>query len=101
MRPRTLIAGVCAAVAALLSASCSTPGSSGSGSAASANTLIVSTPTEPDSLDPTLANTFAARLVFTSLCEKLYDVDDHLNIVPQLAASLPVISKDGRSMDIA
>lgn len=67
MRPRPLMtAGAPAAAVALLLASCSTPGSSGGGQD-SANTLVVSTPTEPDSLDPTLANTFAARLVFTSL----------------------------------
>jgi peptide/nickel transport system substrate-binding protein len=98
MRPRILTAGAFA-VAVLLLASCSTPGS-GSTSEASPNTLIVSTPTEPDSLDPTLANTFAARLVFTSFCEKLYDVDSKLHVVPQLAAALPTVSKDGKSMDI-
>ncbi|MFI6346960.1 ABC transporter substrate-binding protein [Streptomyces sp. NPDC050560] len=98
MRHRILGAGAGAA-AALLLASCSTPGS-GSASEASPNTLTVSTPTEPDSLDPTLANTFAARLVFTSFCEKLYDVDSKLRIVPQLAAALPEVSADGRSMEI-
>jgi peptide/nickel transport system substrate-binding protein len=99
MRPRILTAGASAAVSVLLLASCSTPGS-GSSSEASDNTLIVSTPTEPDSLDPTLANTFAARIVFTSFCEKLYDVDNDLHVVPQLAAALPKVSKDGKSMDI-
>jgi peptide/nickel transport system substrate-binding protein len=100
MRPRTRTAGAVAA-AALLLASCSTPGSgSGSGSEPSADTLTISTPTEPDSLDPTLANTFAARLVFTSFCEKLYDVDSNLKVVPQLAAALPTVAKDGKSLDI-
>ncbi|GHH71944.1 ABC transporter substrate-binding protein [Streptomyces sulfonofaciens] len=98
MRRRTYRAGA-ATAAALLLASCSTPGS-GSAPEASPNTLVVSTPTEPDSLDPTLANTFAARLVFTSFCEKLYDVDSDLKIVPQLAAALPRVSRDGRTMDI-
>ncbi|GHJ36756.1 ABC transporter substrate-binding protein [Streptomyces sp. TS71-3] len=99
LRGRATGAGA-AAAAALLLASCSTPGS-GSSSETSPNTLVVSTPTEPDSLDPTLANTFAARLVFTSFCEKLYDVDAKLRVVPQLAAALPKVSKDGRTMDIA
>lgn len=99
MRPRTLTAAVSAAAAVLLLASCSTPGG-GTTAAASDNTLVVSTPTEPDSLDPTLANTFAARLVFTSFCEKLYDVDDKLNIVPQLASGMPVMSNGGKTMDI-
>lgn len=60
------------AVGAVLLAGCSTPGS-GTASDAPPNTLVVSTPTEPDSLDPTLADTFAARLVFTSFCEKQPD----------------------------
>ncbi|MFJ9034347.1 ABC transporter substrate-binding protein [Streptomyces sp. NPDC102274] len=96
-RPRALTAGAAVAAAVLL-ASCSTPGA-GSGEP-SANTLTISTPTEPDSLDPTLANTFAARMVFTSFCEKLYDVDGDLKVVPQLAAALPTVAEDGKSLDI-
>jgi peptide/nickel transport system substrate-binding protein len=99
MRPRTFAAGATAAAAVLLLSSCSTPGG-GTTAGAGSNTLVVSTPTEPDSLDPTLANTFAARLVFTSFCEKLYDVDSHLKVVPQLAASMPVMSNGGKTMDI-
>jgi peptide/nickel transport system substrate-binding protein len=38
-------------------------------------------------LDPTLARTFVGRIVFAALCDKLVDVDDKLNIVPQLATS--------------
>jgi peptide/nickel transport system substrate-binding protein len=99
MRPRILAAGAIGAAAVFLLSSCATPGAGGSSNAGS-NTLVISTPTEPDSLDPTLANTFAARLVFTSFCEKLYDVDSKLNIVPQLAASLPKITNGGKQMDI-
>jgi peptide/nickel transport system substrate-binding protein len=40
---------------------------------------------DPDILDPTLARTFVGRIVFASLCDKLFDIDDKLNIVPQLA----------------
>ncbi|GAA3754208.1 ABC transporter substrate-binding protein [Streptomyces tremellae] len=99
MRPRTFAAGATAAAAVLLLSSCSTPGG-GTTADAGSDVLVVSTPTEPDSLDPTLANTFAARLVFTSFCEKLYDVDANLKIVPQLAAGMPVMSDGGRTMDI-
>ena len=49
---------------------------------------------DPDVLDPTLARTFVGRIVFLHMCEKLYDLDSKLNIVPQLAAALPQISKD-------
>jgi peptide/nickel transport system substrate-binding protein len=98
MRPR-LLTPLCLAVSALLLGACSTPGS-GTTTGASDDTLVISTPTEPDSLDPTMANTFAARLVFASFCEKLYDVDSHLRIVPQLAAALPKVSADGKVLDI-
>jgi peptide/nickel transport system substrate-binding protein len=40
---------------------------------------------DPDVLDPTLARTFVGRVVFAALCDKLFDVDEKLNIVPQLA----------------
>src|SRR5204863_457296 len=42
---------------------------------------------DPDVLDPTLARTFVGRIVFAALCDKLLDVDEKLNIVPQLAQS--------------
>src|SRR5262245_45258600 len=42
---------------------------------------------DPDVLDPTLARTFVGRIVFSALCDKLFDVDEKLAIVPQLATS--------------
>ena len=42
---------------------------------------------DPDVLDPTLARTFVGRVVFAALCDKLFDVDEKLNIVPQLATA--------------
>jgi len=42
---------------------------------------------DPDILDPTLARTFVGRIVFAALCDKLVDIDENLNIVPQLAMS--------------
>src|SRR5450755_4324183 len=55
--------------------------------AASAQTLRFGLAEDPDVLDPTLARTFVGRVVFAALCDKLFDVDDKLNIVPQLATS--------------
>jgi peptide/nickel transport system substrate-binding protein len=52
-----------------------------------AQTLRVGLAEDPDMLDPTLARTFVGRIVFAALCDKLVDVDDKLNIVPQLATS--------------
>jgi peptide/nickel transport system substrate-binding protein len=55
---------------------------------------------EPDALDPTTARTLVGRTVFTSICEKLYDINAQLEIVPQLAASLPEVSDDGLTVTI-
>ncbi|MBB5695471.1 ABC transporter substrate-binding protein [Muricoccus pecuniae] len=41
---------------------------------------------DPDIMDPTLARSFVGRIVFASLCDKLFDINDKLEIVPQLAA---------------
>jgi peptide/nickel transport system substrate-binding protein len=42
---------------------------------------------DPDLLDPHRARTYVGRIVFTSLCDKLVDIDPKLHIVPQLATS--------------
>ncbi len=55
---------------------------------------------DPDALDPTLARTLVGREVFVSMCEKLYDVDEELALVPQLAAALPEVSEDGKTATI-
>jgi peptide/nickel transport system substrate-binding protein len=48
----------------------------------------------PDSLDPTLASTGAATEVFNTICEGMYRSDKKLDVVPQLAASMPTVSAD-------
>src|SRR4051795_2398611 len=53
--------------------------------AAHGQTLRVGLAEDPDVLDPTLARTFVGRIVFAALCDKLFDIDEKLNIVPQLA----------------
>ena len=62
-----------------------------------AQTLRVGLAEDPDMLDPTLARTFVGRIVFSALCDKLVDVDDKLNIVPQLATSYQW-SADGKAL---
>jgi len=52
-----------------------------------AQTLRIGLAEDPDVLDPTLARTFVGRIVFSALCDKLFDIDEKLDIVPQLAAS--------------
>jgi peptide/nickel transport system substrate-binding protein len=54
---------------------------------AQAQTLRIGLAEDPDVLDPSLARTFVGRIVFASLCDKLVDIDEKLNIVPQLATS--------------
>jgi len=54
---------------------------------ANAQTLRIGLAEDPDILDPTMARTFVGRIVFSALCDKLFDLDEKLNIVPMLATS--------------
>jgi peptide/nickel transport system substrate-binding protein len=62
-------------------------------------TLRIGLAEDPDILDPTLARTYVGRIVFAALCDKLFDIDDKLNIVPQLALSHET-SADGKEVTI-
>lgn len=42
---------------------------------------------DPDILDPTLSRTYVGRIVYAALCDKLFDIDEQLRIVPQLATA--------------
>jgi peptide/nickel transport system substrate-binding protein len=53
--------------------------------AAQAQTLRIALREDADALDPTLARTYVGRIVFAGLCDKLFDIDEKLQIVPQLA----------------
>src|SRR5262245_40091216 len=55
------------------------------GTASAQTTLRIGLAEDPDILDPTLGRTFVGRIVFAALCDKLFDLDEQLNIVPQLA----------------
>jgi peptide/nickel transport system substrate-binding protein len=54
---------------------------------------------DPDILDPTLARTYVGRIVFATFCDKLFDIDQKANIVPQLALSQET-SADGKEVTI-
>src|SRR5256714_13687868 len=70
------------------------------GSAAMAQTTLrIGLAEDPDVLDPTLARTYVGRIVFASICDKLFDIDDKLNVVPQLALSHE-IAPDGKAVVI-
>ena len=62
-------------------------------------TLRIGLAEDPDILDPTLGRTYVGRIVFASLCDKLFDIDEKLNIVPQLALSQET-SADGKEVTI-
>ncbi|ARP86465.1 ABC transporter substrate-binding protein [Bordetella genomosp. 9] len=54
---------------------------------AAAQEIRIGLQEDPDVLDPARARTYVGRIVFTSLCDKLVDIDPKLRIVPQLATS--------------
>jgi peptide/nickel transport system substrate-binding protein len=62
-------------------------------------TLRIGLAEDPDVLDPTRARTFVGRIVFAGLCDKLFDLDEKLNIVPQLATSYKW-SADNKSLEL-
>ncbi|WP_079586663.1 ABC transporter substrate-binding protein [Bradyrhizobium lablabi] len=62
-------------------------------------TLRIGLAEDPDVLDPTLARSYVGRIVFASICDKLFDIDAKLNIVPQLALSQET-SADGKEVTI-
>src|SRR5438045_7116291 len=78
-----------AAAAALVALSC--------GTAAAQSALRIGLAEDPDVLDPSLARTYVGRIVFASICDKLFDVDQKLNVVPQLALSHDT-AEDGKTV---
>ena len=54
---------------------------------ATAQTLRIGLREDPDLLDPTLGSSYVGRIVYAAMCDKLFDIDAHLQIVPQLATS--------------
>jgi peptide/nickel transport system substrate-binding protein len=71
----------------------------GCGTAAAQSTLRIGLAEDPDVLDPTLARTYVGRIVFSSICDKLFDIDEKLNFVPQLALAQET-SEDGKVVTI-
>ncbi|HKO09342.1 MAG TPA: ABC transporter substrate-binding protein [Alphaproteobacteria bacterium] len=68
-------------------------------STTSAKTLRIGLAEDPDLLDPTLARTFVGRIVFASLCDKLFDISPDLKVVPQLATGYEW-SADNRALTL-
>jgi peptide/nickel transport system substrate-binding protein len=87
--------GLCLVVAALLLAA-------GAPKTADAQKkqLVVALNQDPDILDPTLSRTYVGRIIFSQMCEKLYEIDESLRIQPQLAADMPALSDGGKTVTI-
>src|ERR1700710_935248 len=67
--------------------------------ASAQTTLRIGLAEDPDILDPTMARTYVGRIVCAAFCDKLFDIDEKLNIVPQLALSQET-SSDGKEVTI-
>ncbi|MBW1249337.1 ABC transporter substrate-binding protein [Pseudomonas tolaasii] len=51
------------------------------------STLRIGIQDDPDVLDPHRSRTYSSRLVYAALCDKLVDINPHLEYVPQLATA--------------
>src|SRR5690242_17033834 len=69
-----------------------------------AATLRVGLNEDPDALDPARGGSFVGRVVFAAVCDKLIDIDQRNDFVPQLATSwnwspdnlvLTIVLRDG------
>jgi len=69
------------------------------GSSSAQTSLRIGLGDDPDVMDPSLARTYSGRIVFAAICDKLFDIDEKLNIVPQLALSHET-SADGKTVTI-
>ncbi len=54
---------------------------------------------DPDVLDPAQSRTFVGRIVYTAMCDKLFDVSPDLKLVPQLATSY-AWSDEGKTLTL-
>ena len=64
-----------------------------------AQTVRVGLNEDPDILDPVLSRTYVGRIVFASLCDKLFDITQDLEVVPQLATGFE-FSDDNLSLTL-
>ncbi|MCZ8259036.1 MAG: ABC transporter substrate-binding protein [Beijerinckiaceae bacterium] len=69
------------------------------GTALAQSAIRIGLAEDPDVLDPTLARTYVGRIVFSSICDKLFDIDEKLAVVPQLALGHET-SADGKTVTI-
>ena len=69
------------------------------GAAVAQTNLRIGLGDDPDALDPSLSRFYTTRIVFAALCDKLFDIDEKSNIVPQLALGSDT-SADGKTVTL-
>jgi peptide/nickel transport system substrate-binding protein len=55
---------------------------------------------QPSGLDPTTEASGPSNEILDTICESMYTTDKKLNVIPQLAASMPTVSPDKRTYTI-
>ena len=68
-----------------LAAGCLALAAFGFAPVAEAQNLRIALREDPDILDPTLSRTYVGRIVYMGFCDKLFDINERLEPVPQLA----------------
>jgi peptide/nickel transport system substrate-binding protein len=63
------------------------------------NVVRVGLAEDPDILDPDLGRTYVGRIVFSSLCDKLFEITPELEVFPQLASGYEV-TDDGLTLTL-
>jgi peptide/nickel transport system substrate-binding protein len=90
----TLLAGAALALAVL------GPASAQAGSRYGGVLVVGLSGGDPDSLDPTVGRNTSALVIYPAMCQRLYDRDAKLQLLPVLAAAVPALSKDKLSYTI-
>jgi len=67
------------------------------GGASAQTNLRIGLGDDGDLLDPTFSRFYTTRIVFAAICDKLFDIDEKANIVPQLALGAET-SADGKTV---
>ena len=70
-----------------LAAGCLALAAFGFAPVAEAQNLRIALREDPDILDPTLSRTYVGRIVYMGFCDKLFDINERLEVVPQLATA--------------
>ncbi|HEY8393939.1 MAG TPA: ABC transporter substrate-binding protein [Thermaerobacter sp.] len=59
-------------------------------------TITIGINADPPNLDPAQSSALVDRYVQNSIFDKLYELDEQLQVVPELAEDMPEISEDGK-----